>query len=260
MAIPAGEIQDALGGLHVQVERSLTNFWATLDLSNPTAARDALLEFIPALTDTYGLEAAQIAADWYSELRLAQGITGSFRATLGDLVEHELIVRRVRYGAGHLWTPEPELLVPFLRGAVTGWVTTSFGETIAHNTEVDQAAAYWARKPNVDACDFCLMLASRAASPYYSSEYRTGQSALRVSGRGVERGLYTDRLGRQQMRGAGVRTRKQEVGEKFHDDCRCIAVPIWKGMPRSQIQSEYGYDPQALYERYLAGEFDSAIT
>lgn len=228
MAVPAGEVQAALGGLHVQVERSLTNFWATLDLSNPAAARDALLEFIPALTDAYGLEAAQIAADWYSELRLAQGVTGSYRATAGSLVEHEAIARRVRYGAHHLWTDVPADFIPFLRGAVTGWVTGAFAETIAENAERDGSASHWARKPNPGACNFCLTLASRsAAGAWQAGPFASRQSASATAD-----------------------------GDPFHDDCRCIAVPIFKGMSNEQVANVYGFDPDDLYRRYQAGEFE----
>ncbi len=50
-------------------QRNLRKFFALLDLTQPAVAREALLDFLPQLTATYGDIAAVAAAEWYENLR-----------------------------------------------------------------------------------------------------------------------------------------------------------------------------------------------
>src|SRR5690625_7160282 len=74
---------------------------ASLDLSDPAAARDALLEVVPALTDTYGEIGATAAAEWYEELRASSpDARGRFRARPADIVPAEAVRGHVRWRDG----------------------------------------------------------------------------------------------------------------------------------------------------------------
>lgn len=254
MAISSDEVQLAVGGLHSLVEGVLDSFWGTLDLANPSAARDALLEFVPMLVEEYGLKAASIAADWYDELRMDERLPDIFVSDLGDVIPREYIQQRVRYGADHLFSEDQTQMLAFLKDAATGYVTQAFADTIALNAARDPKSRGWVRKPEPGACKFCLMLASRANDFSSGGVYASRESATRVVGRGMERQRRTDKLGRTQWRGKGVKARgSRGLGEAFHGSCRCTAVPIW---PDTDIAAQHGFDPNKLYEQYLNGDFD----
>ena len=254
MAVSSDEVQLALGGLHGLVEGALDDFWRTLDLSRPAIARDALLEYVPLLVEQYGLKAASIAADWYDELRMDERLPDVFVSDLVEPIERDFVQKRVRYGAGSLFGDNPADALAFTKGAVTGWVTQAFSDTIEANAARDPRSRGWVRKPEPGACKFCLMLASRSAESVHGGIYASREAATTVQGRGIERQLKTDSLGRTAMRGGGVKARgSQEMGDKYHDHCRCTAVPIW---PDTNIAAQHGFDPEDLYQRYLAGDFD----
>lgn len=256
MAVSADEIQMALGGLHLEVEETLTNFWRSLDLMNPAKARDELLEFMPMLLEQYGSKAASIAADWYDELRMEERIVDAFFSELAEIMPREFVQQRTRFGAGHLWTEAQDDTLLFLRGAITGWVSQAFNETLELNSINDLTSLGWARKPEPGACKFCLMLASRPVGVHGGGPYASMNVATTVAGRGIERQIRTDSLGRSQWRGGGVKARgNQGLEDKYHDHCRCVAIPYWES---TNFQEQHGFDPNELYRRYQAGEFESA--
>lgn len=140
--------------------RDLEAFWSTLDLTRPEAARDALLEFVPTLTATYGEIAATVAADWYEDVREST-VDGRFAAEMAATVERERVAARVRFGAGHLFTENPAGTLAFLAGAVEKYVLQPGRDTITLNTNRDPAAVGWHRETRPGACKFCRMLAGR---------------------------------------------------------------------------------------------------
>ena len=145
---------------------ALEAFWGTLDLSRPEVARNALLEFMPVLTDQYGEAAAVIAADWYDSLREAEGVTGSYVATVAATVPEEVVAERTRFGAGHLWTENPSQTLLFLVGIAQEYVLQPGRDTITESSMADPAAVGWHRETRgsrsyPSGCKFCQMLASR---------------------------------------------------------------------------------------------------
>lgn len=198
--------------------------------------------YVPALVEKYGVQAAQIAADWYEDLRVSGSVPGSFQAQLAETIAPEYVQKSVRFGAQHLWSPTPEQFLAYMVGAASGWVTTTFADTIELNVAQDPAQARWVRKPQPGACNFCLILASRASlNAWQTGRYTSRDSAAQVVGRGRA----------SKTRGS------RPLGAKYHDDCRCVAVPVWAG---TDVKAEHGFDPEALYDRYKAGEFDAAAT
>ena len=144
-----------------RVLRDLRAFWASLNLAKPEAARDALLAFLPVLTTTYGQAAATVAADWYDGLRAAERVPGRFRALPADPFPAEYVQARTRYGARHLFTDSPELMLPFLDGMVQEYALQPGRDTVVRSTLADPKASGWHRETRGDACKFCRMLAGR---------------------------------------------------------------------------------------------------
>jgi hypothetical protein len=187
------------------VQADLEAFFRSLNLSNPAAVRDALLEFLPVLTSQYGDVAATLAADWYEETRAASGAAGRFRAVTAPSVATEAVEAKVRFLAGHLWTPEPASMLGGLLVAADKYVKQPGRDTMASNAK--REGVRWARVPTGKrTCSFCLVLASRDAV------YETKQSA------GGD-------------------------GHKYHGKCDCVATRIAKrsDYPEDYLPDDY-YD------------------
>lgn len=256
MAQSADDLQKALGGLHLTLEDTFDNFWRTLNLVEGRELsleeigeiRNKLLDMLPMLTDQYGAKAASMAADWYDELRVSQRVPGQFITELGEVIEARWVHARIRFGASHLHAGAYSQYALFLKGAITGWVTEAFASTMQRNSYLDPQSVGWARMPEPDACKFCLMLASRGDT------YSSAKAASVVQGRGTETYSFVTSRGKIRERGGGVKARgQQKMDSKFHDHCRCLAVPVWE---QTDFDRDYGFDLVELEARYQAGEFD----
>lgn len=215
--------EQANNGISALIERDLAAFWASLGSAPPEVLRRAIFEYVPALIAQYGDIAATVAAAWYDELRAAEGVSGSFRAPLADLVPDEVVQARLGYAtraAGPLFAGDLVTLAKFTALIANEYALQPGRDTIMRAAHKDNAA--YARIPEPGACDFCLMLASRGFA------YADKKSALTVVG----------------SRGA---RQKRPIGETYHGNCRCNAMPVWD---ETRARVEYGYDPDALYDLY----------
>lgn len=151
----------------------LNRFWTTLDLSNPAAARDALLAYVPELTDQYGEFASVVASDWFEEVREAAGVTGRLTPELGRTVRREVVQNSVRYAAGGLFTDVPERTLAVVSGSVDRYVKSPARDTIRRSGQRD--GAMFARVPTgSETCAFCFMVASRGFA-YHSEQAAAGE-------------------------------------------------------------------------------------
>lgn len=181
--------EQANNGIADLVERDLLAFLASLDMGNPSAVQAALFEFVPALVSQYGDIAATVAADWYEELRAAEGVRGRFRAPLAPVVPVEQVNGRLGFAtraSGPLWAGDAAALSSFLGLMANEYALQPGRDTIVESAHKDNAA--YARVPEPGACKFCLKLASRG---FVYSKSTVGDS------------------------------------KKFHGKCRCNAVPVW---------------------------------
>ena len=117
-----------------------------------------------------------------------------------------------------------------------------------------EPGARWARYASANACGFCRMIATRHVgdnATFYTSEQAAGgvvgrSPSLTLSDRrAIAAGLMTreqameSRLRYSSWRAAkkagksvgdmkARRTRgTQDLGDRYHDNCRCLAQPIW---------------------------------
>lgn len=171
----------------------LNRFWSSLDLSDPEAARDALLAYMPELTDQYGELASVVASDWYEEVREAAGVSGRLTPELGRTVRREVVENSVRYAAGGLFTDTPQRTLAIVSGSVDRYVKSPARDTIRRSGRRD--GAMFARVPTgSETCAFCFMVASRGFA--YHSDQAAGEF------------------------------------DRYHDDCDCQIVPSWERSPR----------------------------
>lgn len=187
------------------VQADLEAFFRSLNLSKPEAVRDALLGFLPVLTAQYGDVAATLAADWYEETRASSGAVGRFRALAAPSVPAGAVEAKVRYLAGHLWTPEPVAMLGGLLTAADKYVKQPGRDTMALNAK--REGVRWARVPTGSkTCSFCLVLASRDAV------FLSKESA-----------------------------KYDKSGEKYHGKCDCQPVRIGsaKDYPKDYLPDDY---------------------
>lgn len=162
------ELRGANAELTDRVLSDLSQFWNSLDVTKPERARNELLRFIPALTTQYGDAAALVAADWYDSVRAADGVIGRYAAEQAEAFAREWVEDRVRYGARHLFTDDPDQMLRFLDGVVQEYALQPGRDTISRSAARDPAAVGWSRHTATSACEFCRMLAGRGA--VYSSD------------------------------------------------------------------------------------------
>lgn len=215
------EYRSANSELSERVQDAVRDFVSSLDLNKPDLARDALLEFTPALTAQYGDVAAVLAADYYEEMRAASGVAGRFSASLASAVPTAAVGAQTRYLAGHLWTPTPEAILGPLLTSMDKYTKQPGRDTIAVNAK--REGARWARVPSgAKTCSWCLMLASRDA-------------------------VY---VSRQSAGGGG--------GDSYHGDCNCQPVRIGRNddYPEGYLPEGYYEKYMAARDEATSGDLN----
>lgn len=142
--------------------------------------------------------------------------------------------------------PDPDVVLSRLSGSVKRMVADASRDTVLSSSL--EEGVRWARYASANACAFCRLLATRQAV------YRSEADALTVSGASVgltmsdrrqrAGGLATTdellarRMGQKTYvagKNKGQEKSRQlrgtrEKGDRYHDHCRCIAVPVRDGV------------------------------
>lgn len=170
-------------------DRDLAALWRSVDRADE--ARDALMDVLPGLIDTYGTAAAALAADWYEDERDRVGVRGAFAARLAD-VDPEGGVSLAKWAVSPMYQAEPDILrtQTIVRGGLQLRIADASRYTIAGSATADPGAQGWQRAGDGNSCAFCLTLVSR-----------------------------------------GVVYSESSANFASHDHCGCMAVPAWIGEP-----------------------------
>lgn len=181
-----------LNGINRRAVTELEAVWRALSDADAIATRNVLLEVVPDITSRHGDLSAVSAADFYDEARASAGVRGRFTAPLAPTAPIEQVQVSVRAGLSPIFSLDPQWQVALSRlsGSVTRLVLQPARQTVAQSTVRDPARPRFARKPDPDACDWCLMLSSRGA--VYLSEQSAGEM------------------------------------NDYHDRCRCEPVPVFR--------------------------------
>ena len=155
-------LSEASSELIAMARRDLRDFMASLNLSDPAAAKAALVEIVPLLVREYGDLSAIAAAEWYEEIRTAANAPGSFAARLSDGIESGRVEASVGEAVGGLWRGDPATTLAALEAAIQRHIKYSSRDTVRQNVRADPAKPRYARVPRGRiTCAFCLMLSSR---------------------------------------------------------------------------------------------------
>ena len=225
------ELRSALVDLNALMVSDLAALWRAVDGQDVEFLRDALQAEVPGVVDPYLAAAGDITADWYE----AQAPDLNYVARPAALVDEGQLQATARWAAGTVLTKSPVSPLDLLAGSMQRALFNESRETIVENAEVEPGAR-WARHASANACEFCRMVATRGA--VYTSE----SAASRVGGRGVDESTNIGR--RRGGRARGIRARgNQSIGDKYHDHCHCIAVPVRPGQ---------SYNPPSYVEEWEA--------
>lgn len=202
---------------------------AELDGLSPRATRDALIETLPAILGPYGSTASDLAATWYEDLRAGSVDDGPFRAASRFELDEVRVRRMAGYSVSPLFDQSDSTVLALLGGASQRLIAGAGRDTIDLNIASDRVRVGYQRVPQSGCCAFCGLVASRGAV------YRSQESASQVVGRGVDSSIALDESGQRRSGyvggvGGGVRSRgSQDIGRKYHDNCKCVAVPVFAG-------------------------------
>lgn len=204
---------------------------------DPAAAREVLKEAIPDLMDPFMGAASDAAAVLLEELYQLAGMRPP-NAGPAQLLQPSRVDALARWAVTPMVdeTLDSSVLTR-LTGAATRMIFDSSRLTMQDGVtrHPDGRRVYFQRMPRADCCAFCGLLASRP--PYMA--YRSDMSAGRVVGRGSTRtGL--DAAGNRLSGGVGggIQARgNRTISEQYHDDCRCLAVPILRGATGDAIRA-----------------------
>lgn len=144
--------------------RDLRRLLTVVAGADAVLVRDALLEALPPLADSYSDMAAALAADYYDEAREQAEVRGRFRAEPAPLPGAARYEALVRWGVDPLFGRQDRAAaLGRLAGGLQRVVADASRETIVRSAVRDPQAAGWQRVTDGNACKFCRMLADRGA-------------------------------------------------------------------------------------------------
>lgn len=151
---------------------------------------------LPQIVMPHANAAAAVTAQWYNDIQPGSGFAAAPTVNLPA----QRIDKTIGWA---LNAPGEATPLDRLAGSTKRMVFDASRDTVTANAA--QQGIKFARYASANACAFCRVMAARGA--VYSSE----QSALTVVGR------------------AGRPRGNQPIGEKWHDHCRCMVVPVPAG-------------------------------
>jgi hypothetical protein len=227
-----------------------------IDTPNPVLFRTRLVETLPDLLQPYYTASAEYSAVWYEELR-RQALGGGYAARSYTDLPVDSTTKIAQQIVRPLFGQGSATVLSLMALQFQKTVASAGRDTLTRNVQSDTARVSYARVPKAGCCAFCALLASRGAA------YGSSKAAGGVVGRGVERGVRIDSLGRGIVRGGGVKTSGTlAVGNKYHGGCRCVPTPVFQGqsvpydlakyqeMYEAMYKPETGFDLANIREKY----------
>lgn len=262
MPVAVDEFQRLLALLTTRLGADIT---ALLTHATPRLSQRELLAFLtdayPDLLAPYEAAAGELTAQYYLE---QPSTTTDFTAVTAVAAPAEQLSASARWAA---LQPHP---ITALQGSASRAVMAMSRNTVLHNV-AREPGARWARHASANACGFCRLLATRGAV------YRSEASAGTVTGRSVNLELADRRMiaagtmtrdqalesrstyrSARQARKRGKNVGDQRIGaqrgtrghgDKYHDHCHCIAVPVRPGD---------NYEPPPYVEQWNADYLDAS--
>jgi hypothetical protein len=205
-----GNFQQLLTGLSSAAVVAVTVLWNKLQNADPQTRWQVLHDTYPETVDPFMAAAAVLSAEWYASINKASDFAVETAAPISQDVLH----------ANVGWALSQADPIANLAGSVERQIFNSSRDTVLSNAQ--RQGVRYARYASANACSFCQVLATRVDSGLYKTEY----SSVRVVGR------------------AGRPRGTRKLGEKFHDNCHCLPVPVFDGEPYTPPDYVQQWDTQ----------------
>ena len=155
----ATDLRQGIADLSTLANADLAVLWR--EATTPDLARQALLDVLPALCETYGLAAGTLAADWYDELREQASVAGRFTAIVAEIEDQGAEVL-ARWGIAPLFKAEPDFAAAqtLIQGGLQRRIANVSRATVTTSTYQDPSTVGWQRI-GTGSCAFCRMLIAR---------------------------------------------------------------------------------------------------
>lgn len=138
-------------------EADVRKLWHSLE--DPRDAKDALMDLLPDVIETYGSAAATVAADYYDDLRTQVGARGLFTAILPEMPRtgSEALVAWALDNAADSASFQSHIYAGLQKR-----IANAGRDVVTTSSIADPGARGWMRV-GAGGCDFCAMLVSRGA-------------------------------------------------------------------------------------------------
>lgn len=226
-------------GLTTLLLRDLLGLRRLIDPARLQATVPTWIEAVTALVARYSEVSATLAADFYDGERDAAGVTGPFTVPLADPPPGAQVDASLRWATKDLWPrdeadatvaqlkpPDTRLEAAMTKaeGAVDRLVLNRGRDTVLQAVDSDPQAVAWARGAALGCCSFCALMSSRGAA------YHTASTAGREANERFE----------------------GDTGEaKFHNWCRCVVIPVYRG--QTFELSPHAAEWDRLYQEHAQG-------
>ncbi|MFJ3839466.1 hypothetical protein ACIPY6_28720 [Streptomyces sp. NPDC090054] len=191
------------------------------------------MDAVRALIEQYGAASAVVSADSYGQQREAAQAAGRYEAEPASGPPAEQVEKSLRWATKDLWDTEAEQ-EPFevrlaqaeqRAEAVAQKLVADQGRaTTRQAVDRDRGAIAYARAAALGGCAFCKLMASRGA--VYKNARTAGRDA------------------NEKFTGSASVV-------KFHDNCHCVIVPVFRGQ---QFElSAHALEWDRLYTQYARG-------
>lgn len=148
------QFADVASAISSEARADFERFWERLDFSDIAAAREAIIEYVTALVETYGNAASLNAAQFFEET------SGVANARTVNAVRAERIKSVVRYSMKLVLTGMLEDALSTILADMDLQIKGAGRDTMIENAR--RSKKKFARVPRGSStCEFCIMLASR---------------------------------------------------------------------------------------------------
>lgn len=219
------EFRSVMDDLNTLGQRDLTRLWRSVDDLDARTASTYFLEAMPVLVEEYSTVAGVATAEFYD----STAPNAPYRAVPAPVPPVEQVEGSTRWALSALYRDTLSSPLDLMAGAFQRMMYQTSRDTVVLNAEFE-VGTLWARHASGNACKFCQMLATR-------SDVYVSQAAATVVGagrwdyarnwKGQKRGADFGRGGRVQ--GKARARGNQDVGKRYHDNCKCLAVPVRAG-------------------------------
>ena len=217
------ELQELLADVSTLGQRDLTAVWRQAEGLDSQALRQYFMSATPDIVEQYATVSGLASAEFYD----AQLPDSPFRAVPAAPPPLAQVEGSTSWALSALYRDTLTSPLTLFSGSLQRMIFQTSRETIVGSVRMEPGATY-ARYASANACSFCRMLATRGA--VYSTKGSAGlvgadRWEIKRNGKGQKVG---GSIGRTASARGNEKT-GQKSGDKFHDNCRCMAVCVRPG-------------------------------